>query len=39
MKKFKNTEKGKLSGELMGILDDVPVPITIEEVPEDVDGN
>lgn len=39
MKKFKNTEKGKLSGELMGILDDVPVSIAVEEVSEDADGN
>ena len=39
MKKYKNTEEGKLSGELMGMLDDIPVSITIEEVPEDADGN
>ncbi len=39
MKKFKNTEKGKLSGELMGILDDVPVSISIEEVTEGADRN
>lgn len=38
MKKFRNTEKGK-PGELLGILDAVPVPIKIEEEIEDVNRN
>ena len=38
MKKFRNTEKGK-PGELLGILDAVPVPIKIEEETEDDNGN
>ena len=38
MKKFKNTEKGN-PGELLGILDTVPVPIKIEEESENDNGN
>ena len=38
MKKFKNTEKGK-PGELLGVLNTVPVSIEIKEEIEDDNRN